>query len=113
ELRALLEKVRDEQKVAALAVGIVHEGSPLLKAVVGVRKRGSDFLATTEDQWHIGSNTKPITALLIAMLIDEGLLDWDTPLEKIFPEKAMNWIPTVRKITPSHLLTHSSGLPST
>jgi CubicO group peptidase (beta-lactamase class C family) len=82
-------------------------------AVVGVRKRGTDILAMIDDQWHLGSNTKPITALLIALLIDLGLLDWDTPLEQIFPEIAVKWSPDLKKITPAHLLTHTSGLPST
>jgi CubicO group peptidase (beta-lactamase class C family) len=110
-LRSLLEKARADQDVPALAAGVIRAGEKPLVAVVGVRKRGTETLATEHDQWHIGSNTKPIAALLTAMLIDQGLLDWDTPLEQIFPEHAGTWGPDLKKITPAHLLTHTSGLP--
>jgi CubicO group peptidase (beta-lactamase class C family) len=112
-LPALLEKARAKHDVPALAAGIIRADGKSQVAVVGVRKRGTDTPVAADDQWHIGSNTKPFTALLIARLIDEGVLDWDTPLEKIFPEHAEKWSDDVRKITPAHLLTHTSGLPPT
>jgi CubicO group peptidase (beta-lactamase class C family) len=112
ELRALMDKVRSEHNLPALAAGIVGMGEPRV-AVVGVRKRGTDTPATADDQWHLGSNTKPITALLVALLIDEGLLDWDTTLEQIFPDQAEKWSADLKKIAVAHLLTHTSGLPAT
>jgi CubicO group peptidase (beta-lactamase class C family) len=112
ELRALLEKARARHHLPALAAGILRAGGQPCVAVVGMRKRGTNKAATTDDQWHLGSNTKPITALLIALLIDLGLLDWDTPLAEIFPEHAGQWSADLKKITPAHLLTHTSGLPS-
>jgi CubicO group peptidase (beta-lactamase class C family) len=111
ELRLLLDKARAQHDVPALAAGIVRAGRESLVAVVGVRKRGTDLAATAADQWHLGSNTKPLTALLTALLIDRGLLDWDTPLELIFPDYAATWSADVKKIRPAHLLTHTSGLP--
>jgi CubicO group peptidase (beta-lactamase class C family) len=111
ELIALLEKARTKHDVPALGAGIIRAGAKPRLAVVGVRRRGDEALAMTDDQWHLGSNTKPMTALLIALLIDLGLLDWDTPLEEIFPEHADKWYEDLKKITPQHLLTHTSGLP--
>jgi len=112
-LPALLEKTRAKHDVPALAAGIIREGDKPHVAVVGVRKRGKDALATADDQWHLGSNTKPFTALLIALLVDQGRLDWDTPLEDIFPGDAEKWCADLKSITPAHLLTHTSGLPPT
>jgi CubicO group peptidase (beta-lactamase class C family) len=111
ELRSLLEKARTSHDVPALAACIFHSGDEPRVSVVGVRKRGTDTLATARDQWHLGSNSKPFTALLIALLIDLGLLDWDTPLEQVFPEHAGTWSADLKKITPAQLLTHTSGLP--
>jgi CubicO group peptidase (beta-lactamase class C family) len=45
------------------------------------------------------------------MLIELGLLDWDTPLERIFPAESAKWGAATKKITPAHLLTHTAGLP--
>jgi CubicO group peptidase (beta-lactamase class C family) len=112
ELPARLAKARDKHDVPALAVGRIEANRRPDVAIVGVRKRGTDTLPTVDDQWHLGSNTKPFTALLVALLIDRGLLEWDTPLEKIFPEHAEKWSDDLKKVTPAHLLTHTSGLPS-
>jgi CubicO group peptidase (beta-lactamase class C family) len=112
ELRALLEKARTQHDVPAAAAGLVRAGEQPLVVAVGVRKRGTDIAATVDDQWHIGSNTKPMTALLVALLIEQGQLDWDTPLADIFPDQAEKWSNDVKKITPAQLLTHTSGLPS-
>src|SRR5262245_39974755 len=90
-LRSLLDKSRAQHDVPALAAGCLRGGGQPLVAVVGLRKRGTDFAATADDHWHLGSNTKPITSLLIALLIDMGLVDWDTPLERIFPKRAAEW----------------------
>ena len=111
ELKSLLENVRKQHDVPALGAGIIRPNDQPLRTVVGVRKRGLDTAATTDDFWHLGSVTKPITGLLIALLVDDGLLNWDTPLEKIFPDQAEKWSPDVKRITPGHLLTHTSGLP--
>lgn len=111
ELRALLEKARTQHDVPAAAAGLVRLGEEPLVVAVGVRKRGTDVAATADDQWHLGSNTKPMTALLVALLIEQGQLDWDTPLADIFPDQAEKWSDDVKKITTAHLLTHTSGLP--
>jgi CubicO group peptidase (beta-lactamase class C family) len=112
ELQALLEKARAKHDLPAIAAGVVHSNGKGSVAAVGVRKRGTEIRVTTDDQWHLGSNTKPMTALLIALLIEAGLLDWDTPLEQIFPEQSAKWSAGLKKITPAHLLTHTSGLPA-
>lgn len=112
ELLELLEKSRAKHNMPAMAAGIVRGGDKPRVAFVGVRKRDTEIQVTADDQWHLGSNSKPITALLIALLIELGLLDWDTPLERIFPEHAAKWGADVKKITPAHLLTHTSGLPA-
>lgn len=112
DMSALLEKAREKHNVPGLAAGIVRVGAQPRVAVTGVRKRGGTAKVTIDDEWHIGSNSKPITAFLIALLIDLGLLDWDTPLEQIFPDHAEKWKADLKKITPAHLLTHTSGLPA-
>lgn len=112
ELQTVLEKARTQHNVPALAAGIIRGGGQPVAAVAGVRKRDAETPATAEDHWHLGSNTKPMTALLVALLIEQGLLDWDTPLEQIFPEHAGKWSADLKKVTPAHLLTHTSGLPA-
>jgi CubicO group peptidase (beta-lactamase class C family) len=42
-------------------------------------------MVTLDDRWHLGSCTKSMTASLAAMLIEDGLLRWDTTVGEILP----------------------------
>src|SRR5207253_6492568 len=85
-LHEILKGVREKHDLPALAAAVVRSQGTIAVAAVGVRKRGADIPVTTDDQFHLGSDTKPITAFLIAWLIEHGKLDWETPLVKLFPE---------------------------
>jgi D-alanyl-D-alanine carboxypeptidase len=62
--------------------------------------------------WHLGSNTKAITATMIARLVESGKLSWTaTPLE-VFPELNETIHPAFRHITVEQLLSHHGGIPS-
>lgn len=111
DLDGVLKAARKKHDVPALAACVVRSNGSLAAEVVGVRKRGADVPATLTDQWHLGSDTKPMTAYLIALLIEMGLLDWETPLGEVFPETAKAWPEALRKITITQLLCHRSGLP--
>jgi CubicO group peptidase (beta-lactamase class C family) len=108
----LLEPIRARHDLPALAAALVTSKGLKAVGVVGVRKRGSDAKATVNDQFHIGSDTKALTATLVARLIETGKLDWDTTFDKVFPELKNDVPEEFRKITVSHLLTHHSGLPA-
>lgn len=80
-------------------------------AVAGVRALGQPVAATTADQWHIGSDTKAVTATMIARLAEKGVLRFDETLEEIFPA-AKDMDPSYREVTVAQLLSHTSGLPA-
>ncbi|MCY2976907.1 MAG: serine hydrolase [Planctomycetota bacterium] len=108
----ILEAIRVEYKLPALAAGIVTSNGVQEMAAVGNRKMGDDTKVTETDLWHLGSCTKAMTATMIGILVHEGKLAWDTTLAEIFPEDAKLMDDAFRKITLMHLLTHRSGLPA-
>jgi CubicO group peptidase (beta-lactamase class C family) len=61
-------------------------GSQFSSSVVGLRKIGSPVLVEEDDPFHMGSLTKAMTSTLLAMLIKNGTLTWDTKLAEVFPE---------------------------
>ncbi len=79
--------------------------------VAGVRRKGTDTPVTLNDKWHLGSDTKAMTATLIGKLVECGQLRWDTTMAEAFPELASGFDPQNRQITVVQLLTHQSGLP--
>ena len=60
--------------------------------------------------WHLShSMSKTVTGLAVGMLVDDGLLDLDTPVYKLFPEITYKES-MFQKITVKHLLNMSSGI---
>jgi CubicO group peptidase (beta-lactamase class C family) len=67
--------------------------------------------ALPDDVWLIGSDGKPMTATLIARLVDRGVLSWDAPLSAMLPDLAATMRPEYRDVTLIQLLSHRAGLP--
>lgn len=64
-----------------------------------------------DDVWLIGSDGKPMTATLIAKLVDRGKLSWTTQLSEMLPMLAKDMRAEYRTVTLLELLSHRAGLP--
>ena len=106
-----LDSIRKTRNVPALGAAFIRGDGSVTSAVVGVRKRGTDVRATTEDQWPLASNTKAMTATLLATLVEQGALTWETTLAELFPELRAGFRGEFGAITVTHLLAHHAGLP--
>jgi CubicO group peptidase (beta-lactamase class C family) len=111
ELGAALEEVRYRNGIPSLAAAAIDSQGVLAISAVGFRKRGDPTLVTAQDRFHLGSDTKAMTATLIAMYVEEGRLRWETKLEEAFPELAQRMDRGYRAVTVSDLLHHTAGLP--
>ncbi|HYN09708.1 MAG TPA: serine hydrolase domain-containing protein [Vicinamibacterales bacterium] len=105
-----LDSIRLKHNVPALGAAFIRRDGSITFAVVGVRKRGTDLRATIEDQWLLGSNTKAMTATLLATFVEQGALTWETTLAELFPELRARFRGNFGAITVTHLLTHYAGL---
>jgi CubicO group peptidase (beta-lactamase class C family) len=86
------------------------EGRVVSSGAVGTRRYGADIPVTILDRFHIGSNTKGMTALLAGIMVEEGKLDWDSTISDAFPKLAQNMDAGVREVTLVQLLSHTSGM---
>src|SRR5262245_3948717 len=93
QLHEILEPIREKHEVPALAAAVVNGNGLVAVAAVGVRKQGDETAVTVDDRFHIGSDTKAMTATLIARLVEAGKLHYDDTLEKAFPELAESMNP--------------------
>ncbi len=109
ELKTLLAK---HPAVPGIVAMLVDHDREAAIGVAGVRKFGRPELMTIDDQIHLGSDTKAMTAVLVGQLIERGKLSIDTPVLKIFPEFAGKMDPQMGTVTVSQLLQHTSGLPA-
>lgn len=110
DLDAVLAKAMHGTKVPAIAVLVMRNGELAQQAVRGVRRSDGTDPAQQGDVWLIGSNGKPMTAALIARLVDRDVLAWDAPLETMLPELAASMRPEYRSVTLIQLLSNHSGL---
>jgi CubicO group peptidase (beta-lactamase class C family) len=109
-LRQLLDSVRRKHDLPALGAVVFSRDSILGLDVVGIRKVGDRTPATASDVFHIGSDTKAMTAGLLGLLVDRGKLRWESRLDELFPELTASMRPEYRDLTVRELLTHTSGL---
>jgi CubicO group peptidase (beta-lactamase class C family) len=103
-----IETIIDRHDIPG-AVAVVLKGRTIIaEGAAGVRKRGSAEKVTLADHFEIASCAKSMTALVIAHLVDQGLLAWDRPVSSYFPEESFPaaW----SSITLRELLTHTAGL---
>jgi CubicO group peptidase (beta-lactamase class C family) len=108
-LNSLLEPILKKYDLPALAGAIVTSKGLSAVGAVGVRKYGTDTPVTVNDQFHLGSDTKAMTATLLATLVEEGRISWSATLEQVFPDLAPKMDPAYRKVTLEQLLAHRAG----
>jgi CubicO group peptidase (beta-lactamase class C family) len=76
----------------------------------GVRKVGTKVPITSTDKWHLGSDTKVMTATLLAQLVEASKLKWETTLGEVFPDLAKTMTPELARVNLLQLLSHRAGL---
>ncbi len=97
--------------VPAMAAAAIRLNS-VDTAVAGVRRAGAPDLVTPADRFHLGSNTKAVTATIIAGLVEDGLLAWSTRPGEVFADAANGIHPSYGGITLEQLLVHRAGVPA-
>ena len=96
---------------AALGILRLRPGhDDLVEASCGLLNTVTGIEATSDSLWQIGSITKVWTATLAMQLVDEGLLDLDTPVADYLPELRLTDADAAKAVTMRHLLTHTSGI---
>jgi CubicO group peptidase (beta-lactamase class C family) len=107
-----LQQVIERYNIPGMAAAVVYKCDIVASGAAGVREcHGSDKV-TLNDQFHLGSETKAMTATLCAMLVEDGKLHWDTPVGDAFPDLNACILPEYRQVTLRQLLTHRSGFRS-
>lgn len=85
---------------------VIRRGGETTVSVAGVTRLGSGDAVTAASAFPLGSITKPITAKLVMVLVEDGELDLDASLEEHLG-------PVHRNRTLRQLLSHTAGLPAT
>jgi CubicO group peptidase (beta-lactamase class C family) len=94
-----------------MAAAVLRGERIIAQGAAGVRKRGTAERITLDDRFHLGSSGKAMTATLVAMLVEEGKLNWTTTLGELFADTVKPMHPAWEKVTLPQVLAHRAGLP--
>ncbi|WP_339182771.1 serine hydrolase [Paenibacillus sp. FSL R5-0701] len=93
------------------AVAVIHKDEVVWQKGYGYRDLESKLEVTSNTLFAIGSSTKAFTAATAALLVDQGILDWDTPVKSYMKDFRMFDPVATEHITIRDMLCHRSGLP--
>ena len=110
-LNRYLVNIRKEYNLPAIGAAVIRMEKIEDAEVIGIRRLGDESKVTLSDCFHIGSNTKSLTAMLAAMIVEDGLLDWETKVIDVFPELKNTIHYSYMMITLKDLLYHRAGIP--
>jgi CubicO group peptidase (beta-lactamase class C family) len=103
--------MREAADIPGVSVALFDRHATLIEAGFGVRERGRPEPVIPDTLYMIASNTKPLTTLLLARLVDEGRFGWDTPVTQVYPRFQIGDGDVTRRILVKHLLCACTGLP--
>ncbi len=119
EATALLTQLVADRKIAGAVAAVARRGQIAYLQAVGVQDLSTRTPMAGRSLFRIYSMAKPVTAVAVMMLFDEGKFRLDDPVEKYLPEFAQVQVVDApgatprrpaRSITIEDLLLHTSGL---
>ncbi len=111
QLRAWVERAMKELGVPGVAVGLVQDGKVVLAEGYGVRELGKTAKPDGDTLFMIASNSKALTTLMLAKLVEENKVTWHTPVTQALPTFKLGNAETTRQVEVRHLICACTGLP--
>ena len=84
EWETSIERIMMEFEIPGMAIAVVQNGEIILQTGYGVRELGTDLPMTPDTMFAIASTTKTMTTATMAALVDQGLMDWETPVTDVW-----------------------------
>jgi len=104
-------QIIQEWQIPGMALSIVKDDQIIYAKGFGEKELGKGSSVDEHTSFQIGSISKSFTALLMAMLVDEGKVSWDDPVKKHLPDFEMYdpWVSDNLLI--KDIMIHRTGLP--
>ena len=121
-LDRVFQQYVDENRIAGAVVLVQQDGKAVYDKAFGWRDKASNSRMTTDSLFRIASQTKAITSVAVLMLVEEGKIGLNEPVNRYIPAYAkttvavkkddggIEIVPAKRPITITDLLTHTAGI---
>jgi CubicO group peptidase (beta-lactamase class C family) len=112
QLDSVIPVLMDSGGVTGLAMAITTDSGLVWSRGFGVRNMETQEPVTATSVFEAASLSKPVFAYAVLQLVDQGVLDLETPIADYFEYDAITHDERYRLITPRMVLTHSPGFPN-
>src|SRR5205814_3029255 len=111
ELKGFVETSMRKLGVPGASFALVEGGRVVYEGGLGVRELGKPERVDANTLFMAASNTKGMTTLLLARLVDAQKLQWNQPVIQVYPEFKLGDPNTTRQVEVKHLVCACTGLP--
>lgn len=107
-----LPRLLELASVPGIAMAVVEDGAVAWERVLGVANVETGAAVSDRSVFPAASLGKPVFGYVVMKLVEEGLLDLDRSLVDILRPDDSSTDPRLDRITPRHVLSHTTGLPN-
>ncbi|MBP7147911.1 MAG: beta-lactamase family protein [Acidobacteria bacterium] len=94
-----------------VGLAFIDGGKTVWAGGLGVKEMGKKDPVGADTLFIAASNTKALTTLMLAELVDQGKMRWDQPVTELFPEFKLGDEATTRQVQVKHLVCACTGMP--
>jgi CubicO group peptidase (beta-lactamase class C family) len=110
-LEAIIDRIIAVKEVPGLSIAIIHDDEVVYRKGFGLRETGKPDLVGADTVFQIASLSKPVSSTVVAALVGEGVVSWDSQLADIDPDFRLAEAYPTSRVTIRDLFAHRSGLP--
>ena len=111
ELGRFVEAAMQGTKVPGVAVGLLQDGKVVFAGGFGSRRLGESEKVDAGTMFMVASNTKAMTTLMLAKLVEAKKLTWEMPVTRALPSFRLGSAATTAQVKIKHLICACTGLP--
>ncbi|WP_108425531.1 serine hydrolase [Flagellimonas amoyensis] len=119
-----IDQLMADAKIYGMAISIFNDNQPVYQKVFGYKDYPNKKVLTDSTNMYGASFSKAVFGVLVMKLVEDGVIDLDTPLESYLPQKIYEYEPQTRwhddfsdlkkdslypKITARMCLDHTTG----
>ncbi len=110
-LKSFVENGMKELGIPGVGLSLIDRGKAVFVGGFGVKELGKPDKVDGDTLFIAASNTKAMTTLLLAELVDEKKLEWDQPVVEVFPDFKLGNAETTNRVLVRHLVCACTGMP--
>jgi CubicO group peptidase (beta-lactamase class C family) len=110
-LKGFVQDVMQQFGIPGVGLSLIDDGKVVFQGGLGVKMLGRPDPADADTLFLAASNTKAMTTLLLAELVDAHKVRWDEAVSELYPDFRLGDADTTRQVLVKHLVCACTGLP--